>query len=115
MRVVLDVGQYVSAAIYSRGYPGQLLAAWENHHFDLLLSPPILTDLYRVLHYPHVRKRHTWDDVRIDQFFVTLSNDSIFTQDTLELDVVKDDPIDNKIIACAVEGGADYIVSGYDK
>lgn len=30
----------------------------------------------------------------------------------LELDVVKADPDDNKIIACAVESNAQYIISG---
>jgi len=30
----------------------------------------------------------------------------------VEVDVVKDDPDDNKIIACALEAKADFVVSG---
>lgn len=37
--------------------------------------------------------------------------DSILTPGELEVDVVTDDPTDNKIIACALEGKADSIVS----
>ena len=30
----------------------------------------------------------------------------------MEVDEVKDDPEDNKILACALEGNADFVVSG---
>ena len=29
-----------------------------------------------------------------------------------KVDVIKDDPTDNKYLACALEGNADYIVTG---
>jgi putative PIN family toxin of toxin-antitoxin system len=31
---------------------------------------------------------------------------------SLELDVIKEDPCDDRILECAVSGGADYIVTG---
>jgi predicted nucleic acid-binding protein len=34
------------------------------------------------------------------------------TKGELVLDVIKDDLTDNIILACAVEGGADFIISG---
>jgi uncharacterized protein len=111
MKVVLDVGQYISAVIHQGGYPAQLLHAWEAQKFDLLLSPSILADIHRVLHYPRIQKRHQWDTERIERFIQTLTTDTILTPAQLELGVVKDDPDDNKIIVCAVEGNADYIVS----
>ena len=111
MRVVLDVGQYISAAINQGGYPAKLLEAWEAQKFDLLLSPPILADIHRVLHYPRIQKRHQWDTEHIERFIQALTTATILTPGQLELYVVKDDPDDNKIIVCAVEGHADYIVS----
>jgi predicted nucleic acid-binding protein len=30
----------------------------------------------------------------------------------LDIDVIPEDPADNKIIACALEGDADFIISG---
>ena len=111
MRVVLDVGQYISAVIYQGGYPSQLLEAWEAQKFDILISPPILADIHRVLHYPRIVKLHRWNTERIGKFIQTLTTDTVLTPGRLELDVVKDDPDDNKIVACAVEGKADYIVS----
>ena len=38
-------------------------------------------------------------------------NNSIIVKPTEKLNIVKDDPDDNKIIECAVEGSADYIIS----
>jgi len=111
MSVVLDVGQYVSAVIHQGGHPAQILEAWETQQFDLLISPPILADIHRVLHYPRLLKLHRWNSERIDKFIQILTTDTVLTHGQLDVDVVKEDPDDNKIIACAVEGRADYIVS----
>ncbi|MBF0565175.1 MAG: hypothetical protein HQK89_08030 [Nitrospirae bacterium] len=35
-----------------------------------------------------------------------------FTKDILTLDVIINDPSDNKYLACALEGGSDFIISG---
>jgi uncharacterized protein len=31
---------------------------------------------------------------------------------SVQIDVIKDDPVDNRILECAVSAGADYIVTG---
>lgn len=41
-----------------------------------------------------------------------LWHDHVVLPDAVELDVVKDDPDDNKVLACALAAHADYIVSG---
>jgi predicted nucleic acid-binding protein len=42
----------------------------------------------------------------------TLSDISFFVPGKLELNIVESDPEDNKFIACAVEGNADFLISG---
>lgn len=111
MRAVLDVGQYVSATIRADGHPAQVLAAWSEGGFDLFTSLPILDDLRRVLAYPRIRKRHRWSDEEIDLFVVSLAVAAHLTPGELEVRAVEDDPTDDKILACAKEGQADYIVS----
>jgi putative PIN family toxin of toxin-antitoxin system len=111
MKAVLDVGQYVSATIQAQGHPAQILDAWALDRFELFSSPPILNDLRRVLAYPRIRKRHSWTDEEIELFVNLLAVAVNMTPGTLEIHGVRDDPTDDKILACAREGQVDYIVS----
>lgn len=111
MKAVLDVGQFVSATIIAKGHPGQILSAWRQDAFKLVTSMPILEDLRRVLAYPRIRKRHQWNDQEIDLFVDSLALAASLTSGKFELDVVKADPSDDKVLACAVEGRVDYIVA----
>lgn len=114
MKAVLDVGQFVSSTIHSRGHPAQILSFWRAGKFELVTSPPILDDLRRVLHYPHIRKRHQWSDETIELFVSAIGVAAILTPGKLEVSVVKRDSSDDKVLACAKEGNLtpdDTIVS----
>jgi len=111
MKAVLDVGQFISATIRSDGHPAQVMRAWRDGEFELYISIPILEDLRRVLGYRHIRKRHGWTDEEIDTFILALGIAAQLTDGELEINLVKDDPTDNKILACAEEGNVDYIVA----
>lgn len=52
MRVVLDPNVLVSAAISPAGPPRQILTAWTNERFDLIVSPAVLDELADVLARP---------------------------------------------------------------
>ena len=56
IRAVLDTNQYVSMAIKAGGTADRLLAAWREDRFVLLLSPPILEEIIRVLRSPRLRR-----------------------------------------------------------
>lgn len=111
MKAVLDVGQYVSATINRHGHPGQILSSWRAGEFELFTSTPILEDLRRVLFYPHIRKRHQWSDEQIHLFVDSIALAATLTPASLKVEVVKEDPSDDKILACAKEGEVDYIVA----
>ena len=111
MRAVLDVGQYVSAVINPKGHPAQMLSAWHDGEFDLFASLPILEDLRRVLFYPHIRKRSHMTDDQVRAFVDSLSISCNLTPAAMTIHAVREDPDDDKIVVCAVEANADYIVS----
>src|SRR5947199_2735326 len=105
-RVVADTNIYVSAVMFA-GLPGSLVELGLLQVFTLVISPQLLDELE--------------DKLRV-KFGVTL-RDAAAIRARLEavanmvvpelvIDVVNDDPDDNRVLECAVAGHADYIVSG---
>ena len=58
MRVVLDANFLISAVISPRGTPAQILRLWEGEEFELVISPPILAELERAIHYPRIQEKY---------------------------------------------------------
>lgn len=57
LRAVLDPNVIISALLAPGGTPAAVLSAWSAGGFELVASPPLLTELERVLAYPKLRKR----------------------------------------------------------
>jgi len=112
MRVVLDANQFVSAVLVPYGRPAQVLRAWREGLFELVLSPPILAEIRRVLLYPRLRDKHGWEEKEIEAFLDGLRAAALIVPGKLRVQVVTEDPTDDKYISCALEAGAEYIVSG---
>jgi putative PIN family toxin of toxin-antitoxin system len=105
-RVVADTNIYISALMFG-GLPGMLLNLGLMQAIRLVISPALLDELQ--------------DKLRVK--FGVLAQDAAAIRAKLEsfgdlidpaivLDVVTDDPDDNRVLECAVTGRADYIVSG---
>ena len=112
IRAVLDTNQYVSMALKPGGTADQLLTAWREERFVLLLSPPILDEIIRVLRYPRLRRLIRLTPTELDGLIESLLLDAELTPGRLAVHVITRDPSDNMFLTCAVEGRADYIVSG---
>lgn len=112
IKVVLDTNELVSAVIKSGGLPDQIVQAWRDGKFEMVLSPAMLAELAKVLRYPRLRKLHGWTDAQVDELVDRLRAAATVVAGDVEVSVVADDPDDNVILACALEVGADYVVSG---
>lgn len=112
LRAVLDTNVIVSGIKKEEGKNGQILKAAIEGHFQMVTSPSILEEIRRVLCYEKIRIEHRWPDPEIERFLIRLAFLSDLTEDSLEVEVIKEDAQDNAIIACALEGKASYIVSG---
>ena len=79
----------------------------------MLTSPAVIAELRAVLQYPHIRKKYTLSDNEIEQTITLLEHDALLvTGEAKVAGSVPDDPKDEMVLACAVDGGADVIVSG---
>jgi putative PIN family toxin of toxin-antitoxin system len=106
--VTLDTSFYIGA-LNSRGGGSRLLSMALAGEVRVDISEPIVTETLRVL-----RKTFGWDGYRINHLKQTLSRITNQVAPEQTLDVIKEDPSDNRILECAAEAGSDYIVT-WDK
>lgn len=92
------------------GTPAQIFK--QKQKFTLLVSKKIVAEIKRVLSYQRIRKRHRLNDKQIRSVLRDITASSKLVKVKTDRKVVKDDPDDDKFIACALDGGAEYIVSG---
>lgn len=112
LKAVIDINLFVSGVISKKGNPARLLQLWYDRAFLVVISDQMVEELGRVLRYSHIRNKYNLKDEEIEQAVGTVKKFAIVLSDVIELDVVKDDPDDNKVLACALAVKADYIVSG---
>jgi hypothetical protein len=109
-RVVLDTNVFVSGLISPRGIPGAILKALRSGRFTLLSSPSITEEIIEVLNCPHIRDRYGMGDRIFDVAFLLWETAEL----VFHLPEVKvcSDPEDDKFLATALGGKADYLVTG---
>lgn len=112
IRAVLDTNQLVSMVIRPGGVADQIRRAWQERRFILLTSTPLLAEFRRVLTYPKLRALIRLSREEEESLLRLLVEEAEITAGTLQAQVVEADPADDAVLACAVEGRADYIVSG---
>ena len=112
VRVVLDTNVVVSAYLVSTGKPALILSLARQGKIDICLSEEILQEIKGTLLRPKLQKIHKATPQEIDRFLHAFAEVIDLVHVTTEVDEVNDDPEDNKILACALEAKADFVVSG---
>jgi putative PIN family toxin of toxin-antitoxin system len=107
-RVVLDTNVLVSGLGWS-GPPAAIIDAVTAGELTLLSSPALITELRRVLGYPKLAKVFAHPNAIAN--LVETASVQVLTSTQLQL---VDDDSDNRVLEAALDGGADYIVSGDD-
>ena len=113
IRVVLDANVIVSAILNPSGTPAAVFRALKkDESFLLLISDAILVELERVLLYPKLQKIHRKTPAQVKELIEELGELAVWTPGQVVLEVVEEDPSDNRYLECAVEGEAHFLVSG---
>lgn len=109
-RAVLDTNVFVSGVISPNGPPAAILRALRSERFILVSSPPINDEIIKVLNRPRIRDRYGVGDRVFDVAFILWELAELVTNVP---DVrISSDPGDNKFLATADAGRADYLVTG---
>jgi putative PIN family toxin of toxin-antitoxin system len=107
IRVTVDTNVLVSATVFPRGKPFQLLDLAREGKVELAVSDAILNEVADVL----ARKFHLPPE-DVAEARRRLQANAINVAPIVKLEVIKEDPADNRILECALSAGSEYIVSG---
>ncbi|WP_041235481.1 putative toxin-antitoxin system toxin component, PIN family [Dactylococcopsis salina] len=108
-KIVLDTNILISSLISKKSFPYLLYQGWRRKEFTLITSEEQLQELKQVLQYPKLRKFINQDEARI--LVSALQDFTVTVADLPEVNYSKDSD-DNLIIATAIAGKADLIVTG---
>lgn len=111
-RVVLDTNVLVSGTIVPHGFPARILRHVLAQRVQLIVSPYLLAEYLAVMQRPHIIKKYAKVGERLDLIRRFLQANAILVTPTFIERVIPDDPGDDAILACAIAGEANYIVSG---
>ena len=113
LRAVLDANIIISALIQPKGASGRILTSLlEKSSFELVVSPAILAEIRRSLSYPKVRKYIKASQEELDLWVAAIELVAQPVEGKLRIHAVGEDPDDDKYIEAAVEGLAQFVVTG---
>ena len=112
LRAVIDTNLFVSGIILKRGNPFHLLEAWRTGLYVLLVSDQQRTELEAVVHRPEIARKYGVTEDDVAGLFRLLDIVAVRVSAEHPLAVQVRDPKDEMILASALAGSADYLVTG---
>lgn len=113
MKIVADVNVIISATIAPLGMSRSILTAWREGRLDLVTSDGIIAEVEQKLRSPRISGKYglTEDDIRITIAILrTLA--LLVVVSTKKIRSVTGDPEDDYVLATALQGQVDYLVTG---
>ena len=107
LRVTVDTNLLISGLNFRRGKPFEVLELARNGKINMTVSEAILDEMVDVLQ----RKFHFTPEDALEARKRVQAMARTATP-AVTLDVIKEDPADNRILECAVAAGSDCIVTG---
>jgi putative PIN family toxin of toxin-antitoxin system len=112
VRVVLDTNILISALITRNTPPDKLYQAWLRGEIELVISDAQVAEIYDVLSRPRLRRFLDADEA--DAIAENIATRALVITE-LPVVNVSPDPKDNPVLASAIAGKAELIVSGDKK
>jgi uncharacterized protein len=107
LKVTPDANILISGVLYRRGKCHQLLQNAIAGEVNLTVSQPIIDEVAEILY----RKFGASEDF-IAETRALIGQAARVVRPAVQLNVITEDPDDDRILECAVSAGSDYIVTG---
>ncbi len=110
LKAVIDTNVLVSGLLKTSRICRKIIQKLSVREFELIVSPPIIEELIEVIARP---KFHTIiERATAEKLIGIIRSQAILVKPSRRLNVIKEDPADNRFLEAAVEGKADLLVSG---
>jgi len=110
MRVTLDTNVLVSSTFWE-GASDKIIQRAENKEIELILSREILKEFAEVLQYREIQEKIKNKNLEMKRTLEKIMEIAIIVEPKQRINAVKEDPDDNKILECAKEGKAEFIIT----
>ena len=110
IRIAVDTNILVSATFW-HGASHRIIELVEQGKIEMVLSDAIIREFSAVLEYDEIKRKIVSKGLLMQRTVEKLVSMAIIVAPAIKISVVKEDPDDDKILECAVAGGADYLIS----
>ncbi len=105
-RIVFDANVWISAVLNPQSFPADVIGLARDGWAQSILSPQIINQVSRHL------ARLEFTEEAIENAKVEMVDVSQVNNVETSLDVITEKPSGNRVLECAVDGKADFIVTG---
>jgi len=110
MKITADTNVLISATFW-HGPSDRIISKAEAKEIRLVLSEQIIKEYAEVLDYEEIQNKIKNKNLVMKHTLSKIISISNIIGTKTKLNVIKDDPDDNKILECAIDGNVDFIVS----
>ncbi len=110
MKVTLDTNILVSGTFWS-GDSFKILELIDQRKIELIISEEIIKEYYKVINSEEIIEKIKDKDLILNKSVQKIILNSTIVKPKEKFNIIKEDEEDNKIIECAIEGKADYVIS----
>ena len=108
---VFDTNIFVRIALGRSPRARKIRQAWMSGRFVVAAAESILREVERVMRYPEVQSDYGLTSNDIERFLQLVRATVALTDELYQVETVAADSSDNVFLACALEAGADFLVS----
>ncbi|MBU0930345.1 MAG: putative toxin-antitoxin system toxin component, PIN family [Nanoarchaeota archaeon] len=109
MKITVDTNVLISSTFWN-GNSDKIIKLAENNKIELILSEEIIEEFIKVLNYKEIQEKIKDKNLEMKRSVEKIVSISKIVIPKLKINISEDSD-DNKILECAVEGKADYIIS----
>jgi len=110
MRITTDTNILISGTFWT-GDSFRILNLVNKNNIKLILSDEILLEYNTTINKDEILDKIEDKGLIASKIVKTALNNATIVEPNEKLDIVKDDPDDNKILECAIEGNVDYLIT----
>ncbi len=109
MKITVDTNFLISSTQWGNSVSRRLLDIMIEKDIEIYITDFVIEEFSRVL-----KRDFKYDEEDVERFIEIVLSLTKLVVTKNEINIIKDDPSDNKIIECALESESDYILT-YDK